>query len=121
MTRSEVSSVLLKLLVTVTTLACLAVLACYHVLDVQLFTINNSMEDWRLALTPRRVVTMVGRSICLICVDCVDWLICGLAGWLVGWLIHSFIHKTIHHQHLHGGLETGAHASQSRYYGRASS
>lgn len=56
--RAEVTSVLLKLLVTASTVGCLVVVGWYHVMDVQLFTINNSMEDWRLALSARRVATI---------------------------------------------------------------
>ncbi|KAK7108191.1 small conductance calcium-activated potassium channel protein-like [Littorina saxatilis] len=66
-TRDQWISVALKLTVTATTLGCLAVMLWYHVLDVQLFTINNSMEDWRLALTPRRVVTI-----------CVEFVVCAV-------------------------------------------
>ncbi|XP_076467194.1 small conductance calcium-activated potassium channel protein-like [Babylonia areolata] len=56
--RADVSSFLLKLGVTLSTAGCVAVTAWYHVLDVRLFTINNSMEDWRLAITPRRLAAM---------------------------------------------------------------
>lgn len=64
-TRADATSVLLKLLVTLSTVGCLVAVGWYHVMDVQLFTINNSMEDWRLAITARRVVT-VGLEI-LVC------------------------------------------------------
>ena len=42
--RADATSYVLKLLVTATTIGCLAVVVVYHALDVQLFTINNSME-----------------------------------------------------------------------------
>ncbi|KAL8603382.1 hypothetical protein ACOMHN_004233 [Nucella lapillus] len=58
-TRADVTSFVMKLVVTLSTLGCVGVTGWYHVLDVRLFTINNSMEDWRLAITPRRL-TFIG-------------------------------------------------------------
>ncbi|KAK7445198.1 hypothetical protein BaRGS_00040366, partial [Batillaria attramentaria] len=57
-TRRDLTSVLLKLVVTATTIGLLVSMALYHVMDVQLFTVNNSMDDWRLALNMRRVVSI---------------------------------------------------------------
>ena len=64
-TRAEVTSILLKLLVSASTVGCLVAVGWYHVMDVQLFTINNSMEDWRLAITARRVAMI-----------CLEFLVC---------------------------------------------
>ncbi|KAL8560230.1 hypothetical protein ACOMHN_021724 [Nucella lapillus] len=66
-TRSQLPSLVLKLLVTFSTVGCLVAIGLYHVMDVQLFTINNSMEDWRLAITTRRVLTLsVEFLVCLV-------------------------------------------------------
>ncbi|XP_070183816.1 small conductance calcium-activated potassium channel protein-like [Littorina saxatilis] len=65
--RSEADSIVLKLAVTATTVGCLATLMWYHVVDVRLFIVNNSMADWRLAVTPGRVASVcVELAVCAV-------------------------------------------------------
>ena len=55
-TRSSLASYLLKMCITASTVALLIFLAMYHRVDIQLFTVNNSVDDWRLALNWKRIV-----------------------------------------------------------------
>ncbi|XP_041352483.1 small conductance calcium-activated potassium channel protein-like [Gigantopelta aegis] len=57
-TRSSLASYLLKMCITASTVALLIFLAMYHRVDIQLFTVNNSVDDWRLAMNCRRVFGM---------------------------------------------------------------
>ena len=57
--RAHVASIILKITITMTTIACLGALLWYHKVNIKLFTVNNSMEDWRVALTYRHVISIV--------------------------------------------------------------
>ena len=50
------ASVVLKLLVTVTTLCLLVAILAYHVSGVQLSMAENGFEDWRLVTRPQFVI-----------------------------------------------------------------
>ncbi|GFS17431.1 small conductance calcium-activated potassium channel protein [Elysia marginata] len=64
--RSDTASILLKMCMTASTVALLIFIFIYHKLGVQLFTVNNSMDDWRLAMTPMRICTALSEM--MICV-----------------------------------------------------
>lgn len=64
--RTDVASILLKLCTTLSTVALLISVFIYHKLGIQLFTVNNSMDDWRLAMSYRRVLSALAEMI--ICV-----------------------------------------------------
>ncbi|XP_071113955.1 small conductance calcium-activated potassium channel protein-like [Haliotis cracherodii] len=65
-TRGTLVSNLFKMCTTACTVSLLIFLGLYHKLDIQLFTVNNSVEDWRLAMGYRRIL-----SICLEFTVCV--------------------------------------------------
>lgn len=46
----------IKTLITVSTLVLLCLIGVYHALEVQLFLIDNCADDWRIAVTPQRMV-----------------------------------------------------------------
>jgi hypothetical protein len=48
----------MKMAITASTVALLIFLGIYHRLDIQLFIVNNSVDDWRIAMTARRIVQM---------------------------------------------------------------
>lgn len=56
--RSSLPSHLMKMAITASTVALLIFLGIYHRLDIQLFIVNNSVDDWRIAMTARRVIQM---------------------------------------------------------------
>lgn len=58
-TRRELPSYLIKMMVTASTVALLIFLFIYHRLDVKLFIVDNSVDDWKIAMSPRRVVKIV--------------------------------------------------------------
>ncbi|CAL1531918.1 unnamed protein product [Lymnaea stagnalis] len=64
--RKDVTSILIKMCITVSTVALLTFICIYHKLGIQLFTVNNSMDDWRLAMSPRRIISAVAELV--ICV-----------------------------------------------------
>ena len=66
-TRTDFASICLKMLVTASTVALLIFITVYHRLGVQLFSVNNSMDDWRLAMRPRRILTFLAEfCICIV-------------------------------------------------------
>lgn len=65
-TRKDATSILIKMCITVSTIALLVFICIYHKLGIQLFTVNNSMDDWRLAMSPRRIISGVAEL--LVCV-----------------------------------------------------
>ncbi|XP_062586664.1 small conductance calcium-activated potassium channel protein-like [Saccostrea cucullata] len=56
--RSSLPSHLMKMAITASTVALLIFLGIYHRLDIQLFIVNNSVDDWRIAMTARRITQM---------------------------------------------------------------
>ena len=54
--RDHLGSYLMKTCITAATVALLIFLGMYHNLDIQLFTVDNGVDDWRLALSAERVV-----------------------------------------------------------------
>lgn len=65
--KSSIYSIIAKALITFTTLILVCLIFMYHVLNVKLFIIDNCIEDWRIAITCERVITvLVEVFICLI-------------------------------------------------------
>lgn len=60
-------SYLMKMLVTASTVALLIFLGIYHRLDVKLFIVDNSLDDWRIAMSPGRLTKIfVEYCICIV-------------------------------------------------------
>jgi hypothetical protein len=58
---------LLKLIITISTIALIGLIVYYHYLNLKLFCVNNCVQHWYIALTPKRLIQiMVEISICLI-------------------------------------------------------
>ncbi|ESO09847.1 hypothetical protein HELRODRAFT_119254, partial [Helobdella robusta] len=47
-----------KSLITISTFVLLTLIVAYHALEVQLFAVDNCIEDWRIAMTCRRIVQL---------------------------------------------------------------
>lgn len=54
-TKSSVQSHAVKTIISVTTVLLLALIGAYHALEVQLFMIDNCADDWRIAMTLKRM------------------------------------------------------------------
>lgn len=52
-------SYLMKMVVTASTVALLIFLGIYHRLDVKLFIVDNSLDDWKIAISPGRVTKII--------------------------------------------------------------
>ena len=48
-------SLLMKLCITISTVTLLGFVVWYHILDVKLYMCDNSLDDWRLAMSVKRV------------------------------------------------------------------
>lgn len=53
--KSSVYSYAIKTIISVTTVLLLALIGAYHALEVQLFMIDNCADDWRIAMTLKRM------------------------------------------------------------------
>lgn len=54
-------------MITISTLMLLGLILFYHGLEVQLFMVNNSADDWRIAMTWQRIgLLMVELLICAV-------------------------------------------------------
>jgi len=53
--KSSVYSHAIKTVISVTTVLLLALIGAYHALEVQLFMIDNCADDWRIAMTLKRL------------------------------------------------------------------
>ena len=54
--KTDTSSLLIKSCITISTVTLLGFVVWYHMLDVKLFMCDNSVEDWRLAMSWQRNV-----------------------------------------------------------------
>ncbi|KAI2796373.1 Small conductance calcium-activated potassium channel protein 2 [Blomia tropicalis] len=57
--KASVYSYAVKTLITVSTLILLGLIVAYHSLEVQLFMIDNCLEDWRIAMTSQRIAQII--------------------------------------------------------------
>jgi len=46
----------IKLIVSISTIALIGLIFYYHKLDLNLYSIKNSVEDWRIGLTGKKIV-----------------------------------------------------------------
>ena len=53
--KDETPSYLMKLCITISTVTLLGFVLWYHILDIKLFMCDNSLEDWRSAMSFKRV------------------------------------------------------------------
>ncbi|XP_033334613.1 small conductance calcium-activated potassium channel isoform X4 [Megalopta genalis] len=58
-TKASFYSTALKTLITVSTVILIGLILAYHALEVQLFMIDNCADDWRIAMTGRRIGQIV--------------------------------------------------------------
>ncbi|XP_066577212.1 small conductance calcium-activated potassium channel protein 2-like [Amia ocellicauda] len=56
--KSSMFSLALKCLISLSTLILLGLIIAYHAREVQLFVIDNGADDWRIAMTMERVLTI---------------------------------------------------------------
>ena len=60
-------SLLLKATITFTTLILVCLVFYYHRIDLTLYSVDNSIDDWRIALTPKKMFLIILEAfICLI-------------------------------------------------------
>lgn len=65
--KSSVYSYGIKIIISVTTVLLLALIGAYHALEVQLFMIDNCADDWRIAMTLKRIGQILAELvICII-------------------------------------------------------
>ncbi|VDP33077.1 unnamed protein product [Schistosoma curassoni] len=65
--RTSIYSILVKSLISASTLILVGLTLVYHAVDVQLFCINNCIEDWRIAMNCRKIsLTLIEVFICLV-------------------------------------------------------
>ncbi|CAF1537389.1 unnamed protein product, partial [Didymodactylos carnosus] len=58
---------IIKLIITVTTFLLIVLVFYYHSVDIRLYAVNNSIDDWKVSLTPSKVLAIIGEAfICLI-------------------------------------------------------
>ncbi|ELT96822.1 hypothetical protein CAPTEDRAFT_22890, partial [Capitella teleta] len=57
--KDNLATLLLKTSISVSTATLLGFVVWYHILDVQLFMCDNSVDDWRLAMNSRRVTSIL--------------------------------------------------------------
>lgn len=55
-TKSDTPSLLIKSCITISTVTLLGFIIWYHMLDIKLFMCDNSVEDWRLAMSRDRML-----------------------------------------------------------------
>ena len=58
-TKADMTSLLMKISISVTTIAQLAFLLWFHLLDIKMYMVDNSLDDWRLAVSGRRVMMVL--------------------------------------------------------------
>ena len=54
--KDETPSLLIKLCITISTMTLLGFIVWYHILDIKLYMCDNSLEDWRLAMSTSRIL-----------------------------------------------------------------
>lgn len=65
--RHQLPSYLMKMVVTASTVALLIFLGIYHRLDVKLFLVDNSVDDWRIAMSKGKIAKIfIEFCICII-------------------------------------------------------
>ncbi|XP_060573425.1 small conductance calcium-activated potassium channel protein-like isoform X2 [Ruditapes philippinarum] len=57
-TKTSFPSIFLKTLISISTVILLGLILAYHALEVQLFAVDNCVEDWRVAISPKRIAQL---------------------------------------------------------------
>ncbi|KAL4227346.1 Small conductance calcium-activated potassium channel protein 2 [Mactra antiquata] len=57
-TKTSFYSIFLKTLISISTVILLGLILAYHALEVKLFAVDNCVEDWRVAISPRRIAQL---------------------------------------------------------------
>ncbi|KAK6188233.1 hypothetical protein SNE40_004459 [Patella caerulea] len=66
-TKSSFYSIALRSLISISTVILLGLILAYHALEVQLFAVDNCVEDWRIAISVKRgVQVFVELAVCAI-------------------------------------------------------
>ncbi|ESP01237.1 hypothetical protein LOTGIDRAFT_111965 [Lottia gigantea] len=66
-TKSSFYSIALRSLISISTVILLGLILAYHALEVQLFAVDNCVEDWRIAISVKRgVQVFVEIAVCAI-------------------------------------------------------
>uniref|UniRef100_A0A1I8IIG4 CaMBD domain-containing protein n=2 Tax=Macrostomum lignano TaxID=282301 RepID=A0A1I8IIG4_9PLAT len=58
-TKADIYSKVLRSLISISTVILVGLILGYHMLEIQLFSIDNCIEDWRIAITTRRLTQML--------------------------------------------------------------
>ena len=58
-TKTDTASYLMKSCITMSTVTLDGFILWFHILDVKLFMCDNSVEDWRLAMSNRRIIRVI--------------------------------------------------------------
>ncbi|XP_045216199.2 small conductance calcium-activated potassium channel protein 1-like isoform X2 [Mercenaria mercenaria] len=66
-TKTSFPSIFLKTLISISSVILLGLILAYHALEVQLFAVDNCVEDWRVAISPRRTAQL-----------CVELVVCAI-------------------------------------------
>ena len=56
MLQEDLMSTGLKTLISISTVVLLVLIVAYHMLEIQLFMIDNCADDWRIAMTWQRMM-----------------------------------------------------------------
>ncbi|XP_052225216.1 small conductance calcium-activated potassium channel protein 2-like [Dreissena polymorpha] len=57
-TKTSPYSIFIKTLISISTVILMTLILAYHALEVQLFAVDNCVEDWRVAISPRRIAQL---------------------------------------------------------------
>jgi cytochrome bd-type quinol oxidase subunit 2 len=56
---SKTSDIIIRPLISISTVILIGLVICYHTLDIRLYAINNHIADWRVILTVRHLVMII--------------------------------------------------------------
>ncbi|XP_064653286.1 small conductance calcium-activated potassium channel protein 1-like isoform X2 [Lineus longissimus] len=57
--KREIYSIVLKSLISVSSAILVGLIIAYHALEIQLFAVDNCVEDWRIAMNGRRIAQII--------------------------------------------------------------
>jgi hypothetical protein len=61
------TTILLRFLISISTLVLVCLVFVYHYIDIKIYCIDNTIDKWRIALTPSRLFSIIVESvICII-------------------------------------------------------
>ena len=72
--KGEICSIVLKSFVSFSTAVLILLLLYYHYIEIEIFKVDNSVDDWRIAISPIRVLRILAELlICIIHPLPLDW------------------------------------------------